>query len=143
MGIFARQIQLCLTSIFIIYILLHLHSNLQQHNAFWSTQRQHEVSGRRRWCRVSDGRCKSIRGVTAVRQGLKNQPIFSKITEIWRDRPGLNLKIVDFWNSNSEILKKRSGKLCKKLDQILRTLVEKFVQISTVLLDKIQIESKT
>jgi hypothetical protein len=33
--------------------------------------------------------------------------------------------------------------LYKKLDQILRTLVEKIIQISTILLDKIQIESKT
>jgi hypothetical protein len=35
---------------------------------------------------------------------------------------------------------KKSGKLCKKLDEILRTLVEKNFQISTILLDKIQIE---
>jgi predicted nucleic acid-binding protein len=79
----------------------------------------------------------------ALPRGLKMRPIFPKIAEIRRDRPGLNLKITDFWNSNSEILKKKSRKLCKKLDQILRTLMEKKFQISTVLLDKIQIESKT
>jgi hypothetical protein len=39
-------------------------------------------------------------------QGLKNRPIFLKIVEIWLDRPGPNLKIADFWNSNSEISKK-------------------------------------
>jgi hypothetical protein len=75
-------------------------------------------------------------------QGLKNRPIFLKIIEIWLDRPGPNLKITDFWNLNSEISKKLENYV-KKLDQILRTLVEKFFQISTVLLDKIQIESKT
>jgi hypothetical protein len=39
-------------------------------------------------------------------QGLKMQPFFSKILEIRRDQPGPNLKIADFWNSNSEISKK-------------------------------------
>jgi hypothetical protein len=55
------------------------------------------------------------------------QPIFSKIAEIQRDRSGPNLKIADFGNSNSEILKEKNlEKLCKKLDQILRTLVNFF-----------------
>jgi hypothetical protein len=76
-------------------------------------------------------------------QGLKMRPIFLKITEIQRDRPGPNLKIADFWNSNSKIskkIKKNLEKICKKLDQILRILVEKKFQISTILSDKIQIE---
>jgi hypothetical protein len=34
------------------------------------------------------------------------RPIFLKIAEIRRDRPGPNLKISNFWNSNSEILNK-------------------------------------
>jgi hypothetical protein len=50
-----------------------------------------------------------------------------------------NQRFLEFKFRNIE----KIGKLCKKLDQILRTLVEKFFQISTVLLDKIQIESKT
>jgi hypothetical protein len=74
-------------------------------------------------------------------QGLKMRPIFPKITKIERDRSGPNLKIANFLNSNSKN-KKNLEKLWKKLDQILRTLVEKIFQISTILLDKIQIELK-
>jgi ABC-type ATPase with predicted acetyltransferase domain len=72
------------------------------------------------------------------------RPIFPKIAKIRRDRPGPNLKITDFWNSNLKILKNKKNleNLCKKLYHILRALVEKKFQISTVLLDKIQIESK-
>jgi hypothetical protein len=47
-------------------------------------------------------------------QGLKMWSIFLKITEIRWDRPGPNLKIADFWNSNSENFEKKSGKLSKK-----------------------------
>jgi hypothetical protein len=59
------------------------------------------------------------------RAGFKNAAGFLKITEIRWDWPGPNLK------------------LCKKLDQILRTLVEKlFSNHRFDLLDKIQIELK-
>jgi hypothetical protein len=68
-----------------------------------------------------------------------------KIAEIRRDQPGPILKITDFfiefWKFKKN--KKNLKKYVKKLDEILRTLVEKFFQISTVLLDKIKIESET
>ncbi len=72
------------------------------------------------------------------------QPIFSKIAEIQRDRSGPNLKIADFGNSNSEILKEKNlEKLCKKLDEILRTLVDNFFfQISTFCWIKFKLNKK-
>jgi hypothetical protein len=45
-------------------------------------------------------------GTCGWEEGLKMRLIFLKITQIQRDRPGLNLKIIDFWNLKSEILKK-------------------------------------
>jgi hypothetical protein len=68
-------------------------------------------------------------------QGFKMWPIILKIVEIVRTE----LKNHQFLEFKFENLKKLK-KSCKKLDQILRTLVEKKNQILTVLLDKIQIE---
>jgi hypothetical protein len=60
-----------------------------------------------------------------------------------RNRAGPNSKIDEFWNSNLNFLKKikNSKKIRKKLDEILRSLVKKFPQLSDVLLVKIQNES--
>jgi hypothetical protein len=61
--------------------------------------------------------------------GLKMQPIFLKITKIRQDRSDPNLKITyifEFKFRNFEKNKKYMKKLCKKVYQILRTLVEKF-----------------
>jgi hypothetical protein len=60
-----------------------------------------------------------------------------------RNRAGPNSKIDEFWNSNLKFLKKikNSKKIRKKLDEILRSLVKKFPQLSDVLLVKIQNES--
>jgi hypothetical protein len=63
---------------------------------------------------------------------------FVEFDEMRRNRLGLNSKIGEFWNSN---LKLKNKKMCKKLDEILRSLVKKFLQISNVLLVKIQNES--
>jgi hypothetical protein len=58
---------------------------------------------------------------------FKMRPFFPKIVEIGRDRPGPNLKITEFWNLNSKISKNKKWKhYVKKLDQILRILVETF-----------------
>jgi hypothetical protein len=75
-----------------------------------------------------------------LHQGLKNRSIFLEIASAgsvgfdFKNHQSFELKFRNF-----EKIKK-SGKLCKKLDKILRILMEKFFQISTVLLDKIQIE---
>jgi hypothetical protein len=75
--------------------------------------------------------------------GFKNAADFSENRQISAGSARTEFKIADFLNSNSKNSKKRNlEKLCKKVDKILRTLVEKNFQISTVLLDKIQIESK-
>jgi hypothetical protein len=62
-------------------------------------------------------RCSSVK---------KSVDFFLKIAEIRWDRLSPNLKITDFQNSNLKILTKNLEKICKKLDQILRTLVENF-----------------
>jgi hypothetical protein len=56
-------------------------------------------------------------GTCGWEEGLKMRLIFLKITQIQRDRPVLNLKIIDFLNLKSEILKKikkNLERLCKK-----------------------------
>jgi hypothetical protein len=53
-----------------------------------------------------------------------------------QNRPGPNSKIGEFWNLNLIFLKKYK-KYMKKLDEILRQLVKKLLQISDVLLVKI------
>jgi hypothetical protein len=59
-----------------------------------------------------------------------------------RNRPGPNSKIGEFWNSNLNFLKKiKKSEKYVKIDEILRSLVKKFLQISDVLLVKIQNES--
>jgi hypothetical protein len=63
-------------------------------------------------------------------------PIILKIVEIVRTE----LKNHQFLEFKFENLKKLKKNHVKKLDQILRTLVEKKIQILTILLDKIQIE---
>jgi hypothetical protein len=60
-----------------------------------------------------------------------------------RNRAGPNSKISEFWNSNSKNFEKNKKNLKNtlKLDEILRSLVKKFLQISDILLVKIQNES--
>jgi hypothetical protein len=65
---------------------------------------------------------------------------FVEFDEMRQNRPGPNSKIGEFWNSNLKF-KIKNLKMCKKLDEILRSLVKKFLQISDVLLVKIQNES--
>jgi hypothetical protein len=56
---------------------------------------------------------------------------------------GSGFKNRRFFELKFKNFEKKSGKYVKILDEILRTLMEKNFQISTILLDKIQIESKT
>jgi hypothetical protein len=73
--------------------------------------------------------------ITVV-QGLIMQPIFLNFTRNSADLGRAEFRIFKF-----KIFEK-SKKICKKLYQIIRTLVKNFFQILTVLLDKIQIELK-
>jgi hypothetical protein len=67
----------------------------------------------------------------------KRQNLMGSVGPDFKNRRFFELKFGNFEKN------KKLEKLCKKLDEILRTLVEKNFQISTVSLDKIQIESKT
>jgi hypothetical protein len=79
-------------------------------------------------------RCSSVK---------KSVDFFLKIAEIWWDRLSLNLKITDFQNSNLKISTKNLEKICKKIRSNSKNIGgEFFFQIPTILLDKIQIESK-
>jgi hypothetical protein len=78
--------------------------------------------------------------VIDARVGFKNAAHFSE-NHISADRLEFKIRqILKFKFENFE--NKKSKKYVKKLDQIIRTSVEKFFQISTISLDKIQIESK-
>jgi hypothetical protein len=69
-------------------------------------------------------------------QGSQIRRILMKFDEMRRNRPGPNSKIGEFCNLNLNFLK-NIKKIRKKLDEILRPLVKKLLQISDILLVKI------
>jgi hypothetical protein len=69
--------------------------------------------------------------------GSQIHQILMKFDEMRRNRPGLNSKIGEFWNLNLNFFNIYIYIIHKKLDEILRPLVEKFFQIGVVCLVKI------
>jgi hypothetical protein len=85
----------------------------------------------------------SHRGKGAKDAGLKKLTDFSKNRQNSAGSVESDFKNHRFLKFKFENFGKKSRKLCKKLDEILRTSLEKKFQISAILLDKIQIELKT
>jgi hypothetical protein len=85
----------------------------------------------------------SHRGKSAKDAGLKKSTDFSKSHRNSAGSIESDFKNHRFLKFKFRNFRKKLENYVKKLDEILRTSLEKKFQISTVLLDKIQIELKT